>query len=180
MKFILLVQTYRSMVSIEQPVRLYERWKYFLRENKVLVDCVNRTTSQPGCVEDGWVTSRGSTDEALGGTGVSAVASPAVSLARLLVMQPRSVAMALGGAVHSAGTAPGAEARSTGAAPGGEARSWPACPARADGEAYSKAARSGEVRGGGEWSSDSMGLQWGNEGENKKTIMWIFNIVFHS
>jgi hypothetical protein len=117
------------MVSIEQSVRLYERWKYFLRENKVLVDCVNQTTSQPGCVEDGWVTSRGSTGTALGGTGVSAVAAPTVSLARLLVMQPRSVAVALGGAVHSAGTAPGAEARSAGAAPGGEARPWPACPA---------------------------------------------------
>jgi hypothetical protein len=33
MKFILLVQTCRSMASIEQPVRLYEWWKYFLREN---------------------------------------------------------------------------------------------------------------------------------------------------
>jgi hypothetical protein len=134
-------------VSIEQPVR----------ENKVLVDCVNRTSSQSGCVEDGWVTSRGSVGADPGGTGVSAVAAPTVRLARLLSAQPRSAAVALGGTVRSAG-----------AAPGGEARSWWAPLARAGGEAYNKATGSGEVRGGGEWSSDSMGLQWGTKEKTRK------------
>jgi hypothetical protein len=106
---------------------------------------------------------------ALGGTGVSDVVAPAVRLARLLAAQHHSIVMALGCTVRSAGTTPGGKAHSNGAAPGGEARSWPALPARAGGEVYINAMGSGEVRGGGEWSSDSMGLRWGTK---EKTRRW--------
>jgi hypothetical protein len=96
---------------------------------------------------------RGSTGAALGGTGVSAIAAPTVRLARLLAAQPHSVAVALGGVV-----------RSTDATPGGEARSWPTCPARAGGEAYSKAAGSGEVRG----TRNGVAIRWGYGRERRR------------